>query len=683
MPKKIILLFFICCFQLLPSLFAQVPPDEIVRKVDAVRNPQADYTVSVQVTSYSAKGSIKQASYEVLVKGSDKTLIKTILPEVERGRVLLMRGNDLWAYFPDVSKPLRLSMQERLIGDVANGDIARVNFSGDYNAKLLQVEKIAGKQYYVLELSAKTPEVTYSKAILWAQMDSFWPLKAEFYALSGRLLKTCSYEAYKMLAGSLRPTELVMQDPIVKGKKSIIKYENIQVAEIPEKYFSKDYMKKQEEIASLPAVDRNVPIGDPNILEMDSSLSAKNDKTIFSGLKQEVSIRSEFASRISEPHDITKLKNQGIITETGKLSDNLRFKVSGRFYYDAVYDATDNFAKNVESDQESEIELRDTYLDYSRGSFDVRLGKQQIVWGEAVGLFFADVVNAKDLREFVLPDFDLIRIPQWGMDAEYSKENFHSEFVFLPIAEFNKLGVSGSEFVFPYPVPENTSYSGLDPDAPANSLKNSEGGLRLSYLLNGWDIGAFYFYSWEKSPVMYRAIQSGAYRFSPEYKRQNMFGATFAKEVNDIVFKGEFVYKPKGYFSILDSADSDGVIRKDFVDYLLGLDYTIFGGIDTNIQFMQRVIFSYDGLLFNEKEVNNSISFWASKDLLNSALKCEFLVISSLMEKDLMYRPSFTYSFRNNWKWKAGLDIFQGEANGIFGKFNKKDRVYTELSYYF
>jgi len=300
-----------------------------------------------------------------------------------------------------------------------------------------------------------------------------------------------------------------------------------------------------------------------------------------------------------------------------------------------------------------------------------------------VGLFFADVVNAKDLREFVLPDFDLIRIPQWGTDIEYSKENFHSEFVWLPVLEFNKFGVPGSEFAFPYPVPENTSFSALDPREPKDSFDNSEAGLRLSYLLNGWDFSAFYFHTWEKSPVMYRTIESGAYRFSPEYKRQDALGATFAKEVSDIVFKGEFVYKPKGYFSTFDSADPDGVTRKDFVDYLLGMDKKIFGGIDTNIQFMQRIISAYDGAIVNEKKVNNSISFWASKDLLNNSLKCEFLVISSLMEKDLMYRPKLTYSFKNNWKWKVGLDIFQGDPTGIFGKFDKKDRVYTELSCYF
>jgi hypothetical protein len=184
------------------------------------------------------------ATYEVLVKGREKTVIKTLLPKVERGRLLLMRGRSLWAFFPEVSKPLRISLQERLIGEVANGDIARANFSGDYTAQILRTEKTDGKEYYVLELTAVSDEVTYARVILWAEKKTFWPLKAEFYAISGRLLKTCFYENYKMLAGRLRPTRLVMEDPLVKGQKSVIEYGNMQIKQLPEKYFTKDYMKK-------------------------------------------------------------------------------------------------------------------------------------------------------------------------------------------------------------------------------------------------------------------------------------------------------------------------------------------------------------------------------------------------------------------------------------------------------
>jgi hypothetical protein len=50
-----------------------------------------------------------------------------------------------------------MSLQQRLIGQVAYGDIARINFSGDYEPKLKEIEKIEDKAYYVLGLTAKDP----------------------------------------------------------------------------------------------------------------------------------------------------------------------------------------------------------------------------------------------------------------------------------------------------------------------------------------------------------------------------------------------------------------------------------------------------------------------------------------------------------------------------------------------
>ncbi len=219
-------------------------PDEIVARADEVRSPQLDYIVRVKVTSMKPGRSNRVATYEVLVKGKEKTIIKTLSPPVDRGTSLLMLGRDLWAFLPDVSKPIRISLQQRLIGEVANGDIARANFSGDYDARLLRTENIGGRSYYVLELVAKYDDVTYGKVAYWVDARNFHPFKAEFYAVSGRLLKTCSYEGYRELAGRQRPTRLVLENPLVKGQKSVIEYDSMVLRKLPSKYFTKNYMKK-------------------------------------------------------------------------------------------------------------------------------------------------------------------------------------------------------------------------------------------------------------------------------------------------------------------------------------------------------------------------------------------------------------------------------------------------------
>ncbi|MFH1022455.1 MAG: outer membrane lipoprotein-sorting protein, partial [Planctomycetota bacterium] len=190
-------------------------PAEIVEKADEVRNPRKDYTVEVKVTSVEVDRDKKEkksvASYEVLVKGKDKTLIKTLTPPADRGQTLLMTGSDMWTYSPEVSQPIRVSLRDRLIGEVANGDIARANLAGDYTAKILKTETVGDKECHVLDLKAAADDTTYDRIVYWVEKGTYHPVKAEFYSESGGLWKTCAYEAYKTIDGRLRPSKMIIK----------------------------------------------------------------------------------------------------------------------------------------------------------------------------------------------------------------------------------------------------------------------------------------------------------------------------------------------------------------------------------------------------------------------------------------------------------------------------------------
>ncbi len=222
----------------------QLDPNTIVKNADEVRNPEIDYTVNAVVKSFKPDRPTRRCVYKILIKGRDNAVVKTLEPQSEYGRSLLIKAKDYWAFYPEVEKPIRISLQEKLIGDVSNGDIARTNFTNDYNASLLRNEDVNGKHYYVLQLMAKDNSTTYGKVILWVEQDNFWPLKAEFYAISGRFLKTCFYENYTTLGGAIRPSRLVLEDAVTQGQYSQIDYDTMNVAALPDKYFSKEYMKK-------------------------------------------------------------------------------------------------------------------------------------------------------------------------------------------------------------------------------------------------------------------------------------------------------------------------------------------------------------------------------------------------------------------------------------------------------
>lgn len=394
-------------------------------------------------------------------------------------------------------------------------------------------------------------------------------------------------------------------------------------------------------------------------------------------------LKNETASRLSG-HGLSKVKNIAQLEASGSLSADISYKASARAYYDAVFDLTDNYPELIRQDQETEAVLRDFFMDFSLGDWDLRAGRQQIVWGEAIGLFFADVVNAKDLREFVLPEFEYMRKPQWAADVEYTRGNFHLELVWIPVPEFHDFGLPGSEFPQAFPVPQGTAALFNGVKEPSAGLSESETGARVSFLSDGWDVSVFHFYTWDKFPTNFRTVAApGLYIFSPEHKRINITGATFAKEYSGAVLKGELVYYHGKRFSVLDETDLDGVVEKDYMDYLLGVDYTFFDKYDFNFQFMQRVIFAFEDNIFREERVQSSASVWFKTGFFDDRLEPELMIISSIEELDMLLRAKLNYKFAESWQAKIGLDIFDGPLDGIFGQYRDRDRVYAEVKYDF
>jgi hypothetical protein len=231
------------------SIRAQVdgkPSDQaqmILKRADEVRFPSEAFEVKVTIrTSDDGQEEVRQ--YKVLSRGNSASLVMVTEPASDRGQILLMRERDLWLYLPNVSQPVRLSMAQRLTGQVANGDIARANFAGDYSARLLGTEQLNGHEAYHLELIAVDRAVTYQKVLYWVRRDNSWPMKAEFFAASGRLLKTCVYEEFKSLGGQVRPTRLVMRDALRGGEVSVLDYEDLKLRNLPDKVFTKDYLKR-------------------------------------------------------------------------------------------------------------------------------------------------------------------------------------------------------------------------------------------------------------------------------------------------------------------------------------------------------------------------------------------------------------------------------------------------------
>jgi hypothetical protein len=386
----------------------------------------------------------------------------------------------------------------------------------------------------------------------------------------------------------------------------------------------------------------------------------------------------------SDPSHWSRAVNRLQLSAQGAWGPHVKWKIGGRFDIDPVYYWSNFYLEEVKRDQRTSAFWRETYVDFSAGALEFRLGAQNIVWGEVVGLFFADVVSALDLREFVLPSFDIVRAPQWAARAEYFKGDSHVELVWIPVQTFDNIGKPGSDF-YPVPLPSPTSQSEAsvfqNPVRPSRTLSNSAYGIRANTLVAGWDIAAFYYRSFSNSPTFYRIPGPSAqvpFNFAPRYDRIWQAGTTVSKDFGEVVLRAEAVYADGRNFATTDVTVPNGVVGRDTLDWVVSADFTVFGDGRLNLQAFQRLYFggSAEAVALDAGDFGASILL--SKKV-TATVEPEILYIQTFGGGGGLIRPRVNWLPFKNTKIGLGVDIFTGPIDGLFGRYNNRDRVYTEV----
>jgi len=221
----------------------KLTPKQILEEVDLIRAPNENFAVDMTITFQSgSKKSVNKMSLRV--RDFSKSLVIYNYPATQKGRVLLMVESNMWIYFPGTKRAIRISPQQQLLGQVSNADVARAVFSLDYSAEKVEEEVVDNEDMLKITLKAKTEGAAYSNIQIWIKKDGFRPIKAEFFTLTGRLLKTIYYKGYKNVLGRQRPTVYEIHDAIKKSDKSIMEYTKWQIQDTPNRYFQKTFMQR-------------------------------------------------------------------------------------------------------------------------------------------------------------------------------------------------------------------------------------------------------------------------------------------------------------------------------------------------------------------------------------------------------------------------------------------------------
>ena len=176
-------------------------------------------------------------------------MIRFVLPARDAGKLMLKNGSDMWFYDPTNKASVRLSPQQRLLGQASNGDVATVNLSKDYKPALMGEENVQDgerrtRKAHKLALTAVSPDVTYASIEMWVDAESNRPIKARFFAESQRLLKTVYYRKFQPQLGIERPTESVIIDGLDHQSVTLMRFSDYAARNIPEIWMQRDYLPR-------------------------------------------------------------------------------------------------------------------------------------------------------------------------------------------------------------------------------------------------------------------------------------------------------------------------------------------------------------------------------------------------------------------------------------------------------
>lgn len=380
--------------------------------------------------------------------------------------------------------------------------------------------------------------------------------------------------------------------------------------------------------------------------------------------------------RIREPNDA--------ITSRARL--HLETEVNFKHAYGFV---SVDVEKNRQIDSESGFDLHELWLEHVGSGWDVRLGRQIIIWGKADGVQITDVISPPDYTEAMTRELDEIRMP---VDAakirffgkELVNRDINLELIAIPFFKKARLPKDGNPWYVESSLPPGLDMHVEDEDKPVTSLKNMEAAMKISGYYSGLDIAASLFYTWDDFPVYSRemSVENGTpvLTLSPEFRRMTVVGLEFSRPRGDFVFRGEAAWYLGRWRNTVSPAT--GPVKKDSLKWLLGADWTPGDDWNVSAQVMNESIFDYDRTLSDDRE-DSTVTLNVSKKLMNQTLTLSNMTYLDLNYGDVYNRSKAEYEIRDGLRISLGLDLFLGDEEGPYGMYQDNTQVWCKLRYSF
>lgn len=334
--------------------------------------------------------------------------------------------------------------------------------------------------------------------------------------------------------------------------------------------------------------------------------------------------------------------------------------------------------QNLRESSQFSGRLLEGYGNFYLGNIDVRVGKQNIVWGRADALNPTDVLTPKDFTLLSAKDEEERRIGTAALKANFYRGGYTLSMIWLPIFNPTTLPLSG---VSGFQLTQNKRSQG----------EWTHQGLAAKLDRTGGDVdwSLSYYYGLDLIPI---GIPLSATQTVLEHNRIHMVGADFARNFGRFGVRGEGAY--------VHTQNPDGTnpfLKNPYVYYVLGADTDVTEDLNINLQAYQRLIINFKdtfqfqdpvtrntavlNVIFNQQmdRVQEGFSGRIKATAWNKTLEAELLGVFEANRGSFFLRPSVAYAFTDIWKGFAGCDIYNGRRQSVYGFFEQNTAFFAEL----
>ncbi|PKL10151.1 MAG: outer membrane lipoprotein-sorting protein [Spirochaetae bacterium HGW-Spirochaetae-7] len=236
-----------------PAAHAEGPDArEMMRLADEAMYPPS-FSMTATITTERPGRADSTMTIEIFHKADVGTFMEVSAPARMKGTRFLQTDDALYMYSPRAGSrsSLRLSPRESFQGSVfSNNDVGDSTWANDYEpaiegSKTIDHPEFGRVEVWLVSGTALRRDVPYGSIRIYLSKDRVLPLRMEYFAKSGLLLKTMELSGYANSSGRLRPTRLAMTDENGTGERSVVVIGDLRVrTDLPDAMFNQAWLTR-------------------------------------------------------------------------------------------------------------------------------------------------------------------------------------------------------------------------------------------------------------------------------------------------------------------------------------------------------------------------------------------------------------------------------------------------------